>query len=161
MESKNILSPTDQDFFWSRIEPDVRELLKLFESNEQWIVRYEEMPEEFKKVSELLPDIVALDQTPETQSLMKKMIYIIGNMPFRQSVSAISWMNFMSDEDSAYGWGTMLHFQCMMILNETDENDEIKSLSSIICERIKIVVILNIHSDLFINPDMAIFTDII
>ena len=161
MEKELLLSPDDQEMFWSKIEPDIRNMLKLFESNESWIIKYEDMPEEFKRISSLLPEIVILEPTPEVNDIITSLIYLIANMPFRQSVSAISWMNFMSSDDSLYGWGTVLHYRCLMILSGSDENKEIKELASVLCERIKIIVLLNIHNDLFINPDISVWVDII
>jgi hypothetical protein len=161
MDRELLLSPEDQQVFWSKIDPDMRSLLELLEANENWIVKYEDMPDEFKEVSRLLPELVVIDPTPEVDDIITRLVYIIGNMPFRQSMSAVSWMNFMSSEKSMYGWGTILHYRCLMILSGSDTSPEIKGLATIICERIKIIILLNIHQDLFINPDISVWTDLI
>lgn len=154
------LSPKDQENFWNAIDPDCREILNYLERGESWVIKYDEMPDAFRRLSAMLPDIVSLEPDKEIQEIFRNLIKIIAIMPLRQCISAISCMNFLTDEStSPVGWGTAMHYYAITVKKNYSEDKEFKALANKIDERIKIIVKLNIYADLFINPDLAIWPE--
>lgn len=139
-----------EDIFWSRISPDVKNILSILEKEESWVYHTEQFPELFERSSRLLPEIAPLDSSTEQGFILDDIIIILSVMPFRKCVYSLSWLETHSI--SEFGWGMMIHAQSLENLSLYQPGNIIYDTSHVIKMRIDALIKLEVSAQVFSTP---------
>lgn len=152
-------SPDIQDSFWAALDPDLRKCLDNFEQGESWTYKYDELPVLFTDLAKNLPKVVVLPVTSRNKKILHELIPLIASMPFRQCVSAISWLDNHNFDEKTLGWGVVLFMENSDIRTNGHESKELYLQAKVINERINTLLKFNVVTKLFTNisPDESQF----
>ncbi|MEZ8292781.1 hypothetical protein AB6D11_02885 [Vibrio splendidus] len=145
-----IFTPKFQDTYWSALTPDLRGYLDEVEKSENWTFEYDSFPEFFNKISRVIPKFSELEVNPDNQSVIKNLIKVLAAMKFRESISALAWLDFQMPTERSIGWGAMLFIECSDIYNR-QPNHPLYSEAKIVYERVKVILRTQIATQIFYN----------
>jgi hypothetical protein len=116
-----LFNPEAQSAFWEEMQPDARACLDFFESKERWPYKYDEFPELFVQMAEVLPRVAGLPVDESSQEILVTLIPLLSSMPFRQCIFAIHWLNHQAGE-SPIGWGALCYLEAVNITNNSQDH---------------------------------------
>jgi hypothetical protein len=146
----SLFSPSFQNAFWQGLNPDMRKFLDAQEEKETWTHKFEEAPELFNKISEMLPEFIAFPLKNETKIIIRDLIPVLASMPLRQCISAISWLDNNIENEGDAGWGLISYIEASEIY-KSNPDDELYLQAKIIHERVTVMLRSNIACLLFCN----------
>lgn len=133
-----LFTPEAQSAFWEAMQPDARACLDMFEEKERWPYPYEEFPELFMTMADLLPTVANLPTNDKCQEILIQLIPLLSSMPFRQCIFAIHWLNHQAG-DNPIGWGALCYLEAVNITNNHPEH-EIHGMAKAMVERMATVM---------------------
>ncbi|EGR5929798.1 hypothetical protein D051_0075 [Vibrio parahaemolyticus VPCR-2010] len=152
--SQDIFSPGFQDLFWGTLEPDFRSFMNDLENKEVWTHKYEEFPDMFKQLADLLPHCDEVRAMKADNKTIRDFIAVLSAMPARQSLSALSWLDSQSSSETRIGWGAKIFLECADIYKNKQE-DPLKLEAKAVYKRVQSISQTRLLVDLFVNE--AIF----
>ncbi|WP_415912616.1 hypothetical protein [Neptuniibacter sp. QD37_11] len=98
MPSKHLFHPDAQEMVWSKLTPDIRIFLEQFESKEGWAYAFEEYPELYDGLADILPKLAA-DNGEMSSETIDQLIVLLSTIKMRPSISAIAWLDNQGNPD--------------------------------------------------------------
>ena len=142
-QGAEILSPQFQDEYWDSMSPNINHFLSEYEECETWTYRYEEVPELFKQVSEIVPVMASSNINDigdaDAVKLLEGMIVILATMPFRQAVTCIIWLDKGLKSSLDIGWAITLYIEALAIVNNRKDSP-IYAEASLLQARISVML---------------------
>lgn len=151
LNTADIFSPETQDEFWGSMNPDAREFLDRYEVEENWTYCFEELPELFIKLATALPRIVEIPPSTRSTGILHGLIAVLANMPFRQSMFALAWLDQDIDQakqEEDKGWGVMCFLEAADLCLQ-DPNSELALDAKTIYERVQTLLKTRLTVSLF------------
>lgn len=133
-----LFSPEAQKAFWNEMHPDTRALFEHLEKKERFTHNFDEMPELFIKMAQILPDVAMMPLDSKNQDLLVKLIPLLASMPLMQSIFAVHWLNEKA-KDCPIGWGTLCHLEALNIINNIPDHIHYE-LARAMVDRVKAVM---------------------
>jgi len=135
----NFFNPAFQQKFWADISPNITKVIDDYERMETWVHRYEDTPNIFIELSSMLPSMVGVEPKPEEKSILSSLISVLSQIPFKQSLFAIAWLE-RGVKDDEMGWGLMLYSEAVEIAGRYSEDDEKVLSARILRDRVAILI---------------------
>lgn len=121
--SSALLSNESQDYFWKNISPDIRAFLDDFESRETWAYSYNEIPDVFIEISEMMPRInmvaISESEAKEVRDFVHQIIMLLANLPLRQAMCCIAYLDRRITVDNDIGWAVLIYMETASVTKKT------------------------------------------
>lgn len=150
MSSSDIFSEEMQSAFWSSADPEAIELLSLFESRENWTLKYDELPDFYHEMASMIPDIQELTKTGNpTPELLTRLVQILSSMSLKNNVAALVWLDSGLESEITIGWSTIVYRHSEEILISSSANENIVRCARVLVQRIQLMVRLKLLVSIF------------
>ncbi|MHD0644571.1 hypothetical protein ACYPKM_02890 [Pseudomonas aeruginosa] len=120
-----LFSPEAQEAYWSAMSPDTRAFLQILEERESWTQKFDDNPELFIRLANVLLEVGVLPVDDKTQQILENLIPLLTSMPLMMGVFAIDWLNQQAP-DSPVGWGTFCYLEALNIANNKPDHEQYK-----------------------------------
>lgn len=148
---KSLFSPDKQNEFWGRVSPDVRGMLQFFELKENWTLKYEDLPEFYESIEQVIKTMQEHGKDKHDEELIDKLIVLFGSMPLRQCVAGFSWIDRNIQKSTDIQWVSNIYFRSADITIDGHSDNEVEKHAHVIKERVELVVRMNLLNKIFVN----------
>lgn len=147
----SLFSPDKQNEFWGRVTPDVRGMLQFFELKENWTLKYDELPEFYESLEQVITTMQDHGKDRHDEALVDKLIVLFGSMPLRQCVAGFSWIDRNIEKNTDIQWVSNIYFRSSDIVIDGHSDDNVKKHAHVIKERVELIARMNLLNELFRN----------
>jgi len=151
MRSKDIFSPEMQEKFWSSVDPEAIELLQMFEKRENWTHKYNELPDFYQEMADLIPEIQEFSENKNpTEELQNRLIKLLACMSLKNNVAAMVWLDNKLQSEMSKGSSVIIYNQCEnLVSGKGDQDKELQKCARVLIDRIQLMVRLKLLVTIF------------
>jgi len=150
-EGMRLFTPSFQSLFWQSLDPNMSLFLDLWEERESWTWKYQDLPEFFIQLSELLPELAKVPVYQVHAESINSLIQLLSTMPLRYAISAVSWLDAQQNAETTLpglSWG-MLCYQEAARITTSEPESEIFAWAKVFLARISVMARTQIATELF------------
>ena len=151
-----VLSPEQQEHFWKLLNPDMRSMFSAFEVKENWTQPYEELPEFYSEMADLIEEKSYTSPADVSNDTVDKLIVLLSSLSFRQSLACLSQLDKDVKIADSLGWVCLIYLRCLDITKSNKEtlDKNLIAHANIIIDRIRVAVKTDLIIKIFSNPKM-------
>jgi hypothetical protein len=150
MSSKDIFSPEMQESFWKNVDPDAIDLLSLFEERESWTLDYEELPDFYREMADIIPEIKQFTKSGSpSDNFIERLVQLLSSMSLKNNVAALVWLDSGLESEITIGWSTIVYRHCESAMKNDTSNENAVKCAKIVTERIQLMVRLKLLVSVF------------